>query len=140
MWGGSRGRASTHIRLDAQPANPDLERVSGRGGNSAPLNSGECGKQNHQCKACGRQFTADPLDRSIPPEQRRRIEQLLCERLSLRGICRTMGVSLTWLLHFMVECFTACPEHLHAQLPTQPTQVLLSRLEAEADAMWSFVQ
>ena len=51
-----------------------------------------------------------------------------------------MGVSLTWLLHFMVECFTACPEHLHAQLPTQPTQVLLSRLEAEADAMWSFVQ
>jgi insertion element IS1 protein InsB len=98
------------------------------------------GKQNHQYKACGRQFTADPLDRSIPPEQRRRIEQLLCERLSLRGICRTMGVSLTWLLHFMVECFTACPEHLHAQLPTQPTQVLLSRLEAEADEMWSFVQ
>jgi len=40
----------------------------------------------------------------------------------------------------MVECFTACPEHLHAQLPTQPTQVLLSRLEAEADEMWSFVQ
>ncbi len=79
------------------------------------------GKQNHQCKACGRQFTADPLDRSIPPEQRRRIEH-------------------TWLLHFMVECFTACPEHLQAQLPTQPTQVLLSRLEAEADEMWSFVQ
>jgi len=40
----------------------------------------------------------------------------------------------------MVECFPACPEHLHAQLPTQPTQVLLSRLEAEADEMWSFVQ
>jgi insertion element IS1 protein InsB len=98
------------------------------------------GQQHHQCKACGRQCTADPLDRSIPPEQRRRIEQLLCERLSLRGICRTMGVSLTWLLHFMVECFPACPEHLHAQLPTQPTQVLLSRLEAEADERWSFVQ
>jgi insertion element IS1 protein InsB len=64
----------------------------------------------------------------------------LRERLSLRGICRTMGVSLTWLLHFMVECFTACPDHLHTQLPTQPTAVLLSRLDAEADEMWSFVQ
>src|SRR6266496_2182280 len=83
-------------------------------------------------------FTADPLDRSIPPEQRRRIEQLLCERLSLRGICRTMGVSLTWLLHFMVECFMACPDHLHAQLPAQPTEVLLSRLYAEAAEMLCF--
>jgi insertion element IS1 protein InsB len=98
------------------------------------------GKQNHQCKACGRQFTANPLDRSITPEQRRRIEQLLCERISLRGICRAVGVSLTWLLHFLVECFTVCPDHLHAQLPAQPTEVLLSRLEAEADEMWSFVQ
>jgi insertion element IS1 protein InsB len=39
-----------------------------------------------------------------------------------------------------VECFTVCPDHLHAQLPAQPTEVLLSRLEAEADEMWSFVQ
>lgn len=35
------------------------------------------------------------------------IEQLLRERVSLRGICRAVGVSLTWLLHVMVECFTA---------------------------------
>jgi insertion element IS1 protein InsB len=98
------------------------------------------GKQNHQCKACGRQFTADALDRGIASEQRRRIEQLLCERISLRGICRAVGVSLTWLLHFLVEGFTACPDDLHAQCPTQPTAVLLSRLEAEADEMWSFVQ
>jgi insertion element IS1 protein InsB len=51
-----------------------------------------------------------------------------------------VGVSLTWLLHFMVECFTACPDDLHVQLPTRPTAVVLSRLEAEADEMWSFVQ
>ena len=98
------------------------------------------GKQNHQCKTCGRQFTANPLDRRIAPAQRLRIAQLLGERLSLRGICRTMGVSLTWLLHFMVECFTACPDHLHAQSPARPSEVLISRLEAEADEMWSFVQ
>src|SRR5262249_24691449 len=98
------------------------------------------GKQNHQCKACGRQFAAAAVDRTIAQEQRRRIAQLLGERLSLRGICRTMSVSLTWLLHFMVECFTACSDHPHAQLPAQPTTVLLARLEAEADEMWSFVQ
>jgi IS1 family transposase len=40
----------------------------------------------------------------------------------------------------MVECFTACPDAFHVQLPAQPTTVLLSRLEAEADEMWSFVQ
>jgi len=64
-------------------------------------------ERNHQCKTCGRPLTANPLDRSIAPEQRLRIEQLLRERISLRGICRAVGVSLTWLLHFMVECFTA---------------------------------
>jgi insertion element IS1 protein InsB len=98
------------------------------------------GKQNHQCKTCGRQFTVNPLDRCIASEQRQRIEHLLRERISLRGICRAVGVSLTWLLHFMVECFAACPDDLHAQPPAQPTEVLLSRLEAEADEMWSFVQ
>ena len=98
------------------------------------------GKQNHQCKACKRQFGAMADDRLIADERRTRVEHLLRERLSLRGICRAVGVSLTWLLHFMVECFTACPADLHVQLPGQPTAVLLSRLEAEADEMWSFVQ
>jgi insertion element IS1 protein InsB len=51
-----------------------------------------------------------------------------------------MGVSLTWLLHFMVECFTSCPDHLHVRLPARPANVLIYQFEAEADEMWSFVQ
>jgi IS1 family transposase/transposase-like protein len=98
------------------------------------------GKQNHQCKACGRQFVASAEDRSIPCEQRRLIEHLLRERISLRGICRAVGVSLTWLLHFMVERFAACPDHLHVKLPGSPTDVAIRQLEAEADEMWSFVK
>jgi insertion element IS1 protein InsB len=98
------------------------------------------GKQNHQCKACERQFGATADDRLIADERRTMVEHLLRERVSLRGICRAVGVSLTWLLHFMVECFTACPEDLHVQLPARPTAVVMSRLEAEADEMWSFVQ
>jgi len=69
------------------------------------------GKQNHQCKTCGRQFVASAEEHLISDERRTLIEHLLCERISLRGICRAVGVSLTWLLHFMVERFAACPEH-----------------------------
>ena len=98
------------------------------------------GKQHYQCKACGRQFVVSTEERIISSEQRTRVEHLRCERISLRGICRAVGVSLTWLLHFMVERFAACPDHLHAQLPVNPTDVVLRRLEAEADEMWSFVK
>jgi hypothetical protein len=80
------------------------------------------GKQNHRCKACGRQFVASAEDRIIADEQRTLVEHLLRERISLHGICRAVGVSLTWLLHFMVECFAACPDHLHVQRPAGPAQ------------------
>ena len=98
------------------------------------------GKQNHRCKDCSRQFSAGPDNLIITPERRAVIENLLCERISLRGICRAISVSLTWLLHFMVESFAACPDHLQAQLPANPTKVWIRGLEAEADELWSFVQ
>ena len=93
------------------------------------------GKQHHLCKNCERQFSAGAANRLIAAERRAEIADLLRERLSLRGICRAMGVSLTRLLHFMVECFASCPAHLHVQLPARPAKVLLYRLEAEADEM-----
>jgi hypothetical protein len=98
------------------------------------------GKQNHQCKACERQFVATAEDRLSADEQRTMLEHLLRERISLRGICRAVGVSLTWLLHFMMQCFAACPDDLHVQLPQHPTDVVIRRLEAEADERWSFAK
>jgi IS1 family transposase len=98
------------------------------------------GKQNHFCKNCERQFSAGAEDRRIAAERRAEIAHLLRERLSLRGICRAVGVSLTWLLHFMVDCFATCPDHLYARLPAGPAKVWVSKLAAEADEMWSFVQ
>ena len=99
-----------------------------------------CGTQHDQCRGCGRQFVVSTEERIISSEQRTLIEPLLCGCISLRGICRAVGVSLTWLLHCMVERFAACPDPLHAQLPVNPTDVVLRRLEAEADEIWSFVQ
>jgi hypothetical protein len=58
------------------------------------------GKQNHRCKACGRQFVREFEQRRIPGEHRALIERLLKERLSLRGICRAVGVGMKWLMGF----------------------------------------
>jgi transposase-like protein len=65
------------------------------------------GQQNHRCKVCGRAFVLSPENHLITEEQRTLIERLLLERISLRGICRAVGVGLQWLLHFMVERFQA---------------------------------
>jgi IS1 family transposase len=67
------------------------------------------------------------------------IERLLLESISLRGICRAVGVGLRWLLQCMVKCFQAAPEHLHIQSTVGMQVVILYRLEAELDELWSLV-
>ena len=62
------------------------------------------------------------------------------ERISLRGICRAVRVTLTWLLGFLVQCFAALPDHLHVHPVSCQHDVLIQRLEVEADEMASFVQ
>jgi insertion element IS1 protein InsB len=64
---------------------------------------------------------------------------LLVERISLRGICRTVGVTLKWLLGFLVQCFEALPDHLHVQPVVYHGDVMMQRLAVEADEMSSFV-
>ena len=70
------------------------------------------GNHNYRCKVCGRAFVLNPEHPVITEEQRTRIERLLLERISLRGICRAVGVGLQGLLQFMVARFQAAPEHL----------------------------
>ena len=98
------------------------------------------GKQNHYCHDCGRQFVQCCEQYLIADEKRTLIERLLVERLSLRGICRAVGGTLKWLLGFLVQCFAALPDHLHAQPVSCQPDVLIQRLEVEADEMASFVQ
>ena len=98
------------------------------------------GKQNHQCQDCGRQFVACLEQPLIPDETRALIERLLVERISLRGICRAVGVHLKWLLGFLVQCIEALPDHLHVQLVTCNSDVMMQRLVVEADEMSRFVK
>ena len=97
------------------------------------------GQQNHQCKACGRQCVLHADNRVISDEQRALVERLLCEKISLHGICRAVGVSIRWLMGFIVARFAALPDHLHVLPVAAPREVLIGRLEVEADEMWSFV-
>jgi hypothetical protein len=39
----------------------------------------------------------------------------------------------------MVQRFQAAPEHLHVKPPASSPAVILQRLEAELDELWSFV-
>jgi len=40
---------------------------------------------------------------------------------------------------FMAARFAALPDHLHVLPVTTPREVIIGRLEVEADEMWSFV-
>ena len=99
----------------------------------------QTGQQNHQCQACGRQCVLHADNRVISDEQRALVERLLCEKISLHGMCRAVGVSLRWLMGFLVARFAAVPDHLHVRPVAAPREVLIGRLEVEADAMWSCV-
>jgi insertion element IS1 protein InsB len=98
------------------------------------------GKQNHHCHNCSRQFVDCFEQYRIAADTCVLIERLLVERISLRGICRAVGVGLKWLLGFLVDCVEALPDHLHVQPVTCHGKVMIRRLEVEADEMSSFVQ
>ncbi len=78
-------------------------------------------------------------EKPISDNDKEKVTKLLLERLSLRGICRVMGVSLKWLLEFMVKTFDNLPDDLNAQHVETKDDVILCKLEVEADEMWSFV-
>jgi insertion element IS1 protein InsB len=87
------------------------------------------GKQNYRCKICDRQFVAD--SQHIGEEIKDLIKVLLLDRLSLRGICRVAGVSLTWLLNFITELYAELPNDLNVDIaPADKSAIQLVQLEA----------
>jgi len=95
------------------------------------------GKQNHYCKKCGRQFVENPEQRLISKDEREQIRKLLLERISLLGICRAMGVSLRWLLGFVVSEYEQMPDDLNYQSCLKTDKLIIWSLESEVDEMWS---
>jgi len=97
------------------------------------------GKQNHQCKCCGRQFVTNN-QHTKTEWLRTLVKKALKERVALRAICRIFGVSLTWLQAFAQSLWEQLPENLGL---TKKDVKRIKRLQVfgiQADELWSFVQ
>lgn len=72
------------------------------------------GKQNYMCleDECSRQFVLDPENKIISDDHKERIRRMLLERISLRGICRVMDVSMPWLLNYAAGIYDRTPADL----------------------------
>lgn len=97
------------------------------------------GKQNHKCKDCGRQFVNDNTH-TVDQKTRDIAEKSLSERISLRGICRMLGVSFNWLYDFAQSIWDKTPPNLGIQPNLRLSShnpITINLLQA--DEMWSFV-
>ena len=92
------------------------------------------GKQNHRCLTCGRQFVIRQA--TFDDQRRELICRLLLERISLRGICRVLDISLGWLMNFIGCLYRQVPDDLNFQMPDDADFQILC---LEADELWSFV-
>jgi transposase-like protein len=93
------------------------------------------GKQNYQSLLCDRQFVIK--NETVSQQKQELIKSLLLERISLRGICRVLKVSLSWLLNFVEQLYQSTPEDLQF---AAPRAVEIELFCLEADELWSFVE
>lgn len=72
------------------------------------------GKQNYYCHVCRHQFVEGGQDWFVSESDRELIDKLLLERISLRGICRVVGISEVWLLNYVKDLYSNLPDDLNA--------------------------
>ena len=70
------------------------------------------GKQKYKCVKCEKQFVEMPSSRVISDEKKDLIDALLLEKISLRGIGRTVKVSLTWLQGYVNKKYHEVPREV----------------------------
>ncbi|MCT7952786.1 IS1 family transposase [Ancylothrix sp. C2] len=90
------------------------------------------GKQNFKCKECGRQFVLVP--RHQPQSQEKKIiDKLLLEKISLAGIVRATGVSPRWLQYYVNKKLALVLRVVNVTFKKK------GKLTLQCDEMWSFV-
>jgi transposase-like protein len=72
------------------------------------------------CRGCGRTFCPDPKRQPITPEREALVRRLLLERLSLRAIARSAGVSRAWLQRFVNRLYREDTPHTPGRLKKSP--------------------
>lgn len=91
------------------------------------------GKQNYKCRDCGRQFVENPQWKPKDKDTCALIDRLLLEKIPLAGIARVMGVSESWLQHYVNAVYETVPQQVEVTPKTQ------QRLDVQMDELWSFV-
>ena len=84
----------------------------------------------------------NPQKKVINQTERVIINKLLLERISLRGICRSMQVSIQWLLQYIDKLYQQQPDHLNLQVRIKMNinDVTIFSIDNQLDEMWSFVE
>lgn len=73
------------------------------------------GKQNHKCRACGRQFVLEPSWRAISDKAKAQIDRLLLEKIPLAGIARAVQVSESWLQSYVNQKYEAVEKRVRVK-------------------------
>ena len=96
------------------------------------------GKQNWLCRACGRQFVANPSRRSMNDAGKGVARALLKERVSLRGIARVLQVSPGQVLRFFEAEAEELPDDLNFD-PARAGPIVFYAVDIACDELRSFV-
>jgi insertion element IS1 protein InsB len=109
------------------------------GTNLRPKGWSRKNKRRFKCRDCKKHLTQNGLTWFINSTQIELIDKLLLERLALRGICRVVDISLTWLLAYIKKLYKKQPKDLNYRLPSKE-MFGIQLIKSELDEMWSFVQ
>ena len=97
-------------------------------------------KRRYYCKGCDTRYVECGRDYFIDEEKVALIDRLLLERLSLRGICRAVRISLTWLMSYVKRRYEQVPDDLHFKPVMKTEQVegikYIRLIKSELDEMW----
>ena len=101
-------------------------------------------KPCHKCKDCKYKFVDKGQDWFISPDKKIIIKRLLLERISLRGICRVIDISMSWLLQFIKEIYSELPDDLNCKINLKKVKhndrYYIKLVVNEADELWSWVK
>ncbi|MFM7426820.1 MAG: IS1 family transposase, partial [Elainella sp.] len=91
------------------------------------------GKQNYNCRDCGRQFVENPQWKPVDPDTQATLDRLLLERIPLAGIARVLQVGAAWLQRYVNRLLSAVPRCAKVQSKARGPIAL------QMDELWSFV-
>ncbi len=72
------------------------------------------GKQKYKCRDCGRQFVENPKN-YISEEKKGMVDRLLLEKISLRGIGRSLGISFSWIKNYVKKKYREVPQQIEVE-------------------------